>query len=82
MTIINYSILITILTNLNASLTITRLPFIYNKIVIPIKDISMRRILAFFGVALVVVSLSGCIFPGPYGHGGGHGGGHPHYYWR
>ena len=42
----------------------------------------MRRILAFFGVALVVESLSGCIFPGPYGHGGGHGGGHPHYYWR
>ncbi|MDH2897865.1 MULTISPECIES: hypothetical protein [Rahnella] len=42
----------------------------------------MRRILALFGVALVVVSLSGCIFPGPYGHGGGHGSGHPHYYWR
>ncbi|TCQ93242.1 hypothetical protein EC840_101289 [Rahnella sp. JUb53] len=42
----------------------------------------MRRILALFGVVLVVVSLSGCIFPGPYGHGGGHGGGHPHYYWR
>lgn len=33
MKIINYSILITILTNLNASLTIISLPFIYNKIV-------------------------------------------------
>jgi len=45
------------------------------------KDIFMRRILAFFSVALVIVSLSGCIFPGPYGHGGGHhDGGHPHYW--
>ncbi|WP_279630052.1 hypothetical protein [Rahnella woolbedingensis] len=43
----------------------------------------MRRILSLVGVALVVATLSGCIFPGPYGHGGGyHGGGHPHYYWR
>lgn len=47
----------------------------------------MRRLLAFVGVALVVMSLSGCIFPGPYDHGSYHGGyhggyyGHP-YYWH
>lgn len=40
----------------------------------------MHRIIVFLSVALVIVSLSGCIFPGPYGHGGYHDGGHPHYW--
>jgi len=43
----------------------------------------MRRIIAVLGVALVVVSLSGCIFPGPYERGGYHGCYHCHpYYWH
>lgn len=43
----------------------------------------MRRIIAFFGVALLVISLNGCIFPGPYDHGGYHGGYHSRpYYWH
>ncbi|WP_165699496.1 hypothetical protein [Chimaeribacter californicus] len=35
----------------------------------------MRKLIAMFGVALVVTSLSGCLFPPP-GGGGGWGGGH------
>ena len=35
----------------------------------------MRRILTLLSVALIVVSLSGCLFPPFWGPGGGHGGG-------
>ncbi|MDU6411786.1 MAG: hypothetical protein E6560_12620 [Yersiniaceae bacterium] len=37
----------------------------------------MRKLIALFGIALVVTSLSGCLFPPPGGGGwgGGHGGG-------
>lgn len=40
----------------------------------------MRRIIVLLGVTMIVVSLSGCIFPGPYDHGDYHGGEHPHYW--
>ena len=37
----------------------------------------IRKLIALFGIALVVTSLSGCLFPPPGGGGwgGGHGGG-------
>ncbi|MFS7301110.1 hypothetical protein AB6869_14520 [Rahnella rivi] len=71
-----------ILTNLNASLTTAYSVIIYTRSVYSKRIYFMRRILALLSIGLVVVSLSGCLFPpfwgpGGGGHGGGHGGGGP-----
>lgn len=37
----------------------------------------MKNVLKTLGVLAIIISLNGCIFPGPY-HGGGHHGGYHH----